>query len=171
LKLVSLIGASGSGKSTLLRALEAQEAWPDPCFVYFDDILAEPAFAFATTKIKMEDWQREATLKWCRRLSQGEDKSKVIFMDGQTRYDYLEEGCRLAGLELGAIILLDCDDATRLQRLRDRGQPELGDQQMLDWAAWLRRDALKHRLSVLDTTGQVFEQSLAELVKVLKVYL
>jgi hypothetical protein len=162
-----LIGASGSGKTSLLRALQASDSGQAFHFIYFDDIFTEPAFNAMTTKFQGEEWQRQATLEWCRRI--GVTGEGVTLMDGQTRFSFLEEGCRGAGLAPARVILVDCDDGSRRQRLGLRGQPELADQQMMDWAQWLRNDAVKNGLLIFDTSGKLFEESLTELVRLLEI--
>ncbi len=50
------------------------------------------------------------------------------------------------------MILMDCDDETRTRRLtQERGQPELANPRMMDWARFLRREAHEAGCEVLDT--------------------
>ena len=58
-----------------------------------------------------------------------------------------------AAIEDFHVILLDCDDATRARRLvADRRQPELANTTMMNWAAYLRREAAQAGCETLDTS-------------------
>jgi hypothetical protein len=61
------------------------------------------------------------------------------------------------------VILVDCDDATRTQRLTtNRNQPELADPTMRVWAEFLRREAKEAGCEVLDTSQLSLEDSVEQ---------
>src|SRR5262249_52986155 len=77
---------------------------------------------------------------------------KGILFEGQMRLSFLREAISPAGIANHRIILLDCDDATRTQRLGvERGQSDLANPTMLNWAKFLRDEAQNARCEILDT--------------------
>lgn len=57
------------------------------------------------------------------------------------------------------MILVDCDDATRIRRLvTSRAQPELATADMMIWAEFLRREAKESGCEVLDTSHLSLER-------------
>lgn len=69
------------------------------------------------------------------------------------RLSFIEDAAAAAGITNYALILVDCDDATRARRLIiDRGSPDLATTTMMNWARYLRDEARKLRCLVLDTT-------------------
>lgn len=64
------------------------------------------------------------------------------------------------------MILVDCDDETRLQRLKvDRQQPELATEEMLNWASYLRKEALEACCGVLDTSQMSVDESARSILR------
>src|SRR5690348_10020221 len=104
-----LIGASGVGKTSAMKALEKRR--PDIIFCYFDHIGAPPVEEEVKTSVSGEEWQRQMTIEWVKRIkAQSLDHAPVI-LDGQTRQLFIEEACRLAGLSDYKIVLFHCEDA------------------------------------------------------------
>jgi hypothetical protein len=69
-----------------------------------------------------------------------------------------------AAIDYAQIVLVDCDPVKRNERLHmDRGQPDLANPQMDCWAAYLRGQADALQLSIIDTSDNLPDQSLAEL--------
>ncbi|WP_197086886.1 hypothetical protein [Bradyrhizobium sp. LTSPM299] len=105
-------------------------------------------------------WQRAMTIEWARRMS-GEIASSDILLDGQTRPSFIAEACELNAIKRYRIILIDCSEDVRRERLVRRGQPELANEQMMEWGRWLLRETTKvgwdiiHNddLSIAETTG------------------
>ena len=82
-----------------------------------------------------------------------------VLFEGQARIAFITEALRLAPVPDAKIILVDCDDKTRTDRLCNlRKQPELANQQMMDWAESLRQEALQAGVQILDTSKQSVEQ-------------
>ncbi len=50
------------------------------------------------------------------------------------------------------VILLDCSDEERRRRLFDRGQKELADENMMNWAKYLRRESELRGYHIIDIT-------------------
>ena len=156
MRLVILTGASGAGKTAIARAIAERHA--DAVSVLHFDSIGVPSTAEMIAQYgSPEGWQRAKTIEWFAKLSAM--SGKTLF-EGQVRIAFLEEAARLSALSNYKIVLVDCDDETRARRLSlDRGQPELANQTMFDWARYLRLEAVKGGYPDLDTSLLSLEES------------
>ena len=107
------------------------------------------------------------TLEWLNRIVVMLD-CPVLF-EGQMRMSFIQEGLVSAGITSARIVLVDCDDATRLYRLsHERKQPELADANMMMWAKFLRREADAGGFEVFDTSKISIEESVAHVCELLR---
>ena len=68
------------------------------------------------------------------------------------------------GIAYTQIVLVDCDPVIRNERLRlERNQPELANQRMDCWPAYLRGQADALNLSIIDTSQDSIDKSLSML--------
>jgi len=131
-----LFGSSGSGKTFVLDA--ARERMPGLATHDFDEI-GVPRGADTA-------WRHRADEKWVRRALDYEVEGTDLLLAGQTPFGELLATPSAPRLEAISACLLDCDDETRLARVRARG-PEwiartAGDlDDYLRWAEWMRRHA------------------------------
>jgi hypothetical protein len=125
-----LFGSSASGKSVALTELRrrrlARLAIHD-----FDEIgvPVEPDRA----------WRQRANEIWLCRALEYQATGMDVLLAGQTPFGELLATPSAPLLEGVFGCLLDCDDATRLTRLRMRGDGNVDA--YLSWAAWMRRHA------------------------------
>jgi hypothetical protein len=131
-----LFGSSGAGKSLALTALSNRV--PGLAIHDFDEIGVPPD---ANTV-----WRHRANEVWIRRAIDHQANGTDLLLAGQTPLGELLAVPSAPRLEAIAACLLDCDDDTRLARLRARGPTWLarvpGDlQDYLNWADWMRRHA------------------------------
>jgi hypothetical protein len=88
----------------------------------------------------------------------------VAVLDTQIRPHRALEVLRQARIDDAQIVLVDCEPVKRNARLHtDRSQPELANPQMDCWAAYLRGQADALKLSIIDTSNDSVEESLAQL--------
>jgi hypothetical protein len=150
--LVILIGASGSGKTTIARAIRHRYA-EEVEVLYFDQIGVPPVEEMVAAYGSGEAWQRAKTLDWMAKLAQLAKSGRRLLFEGQTRLSFLEEGASAASDLAYFPILVDCDDETRSKRLAiERKQPELADEDMMNWARYLRSEAKGRGCEILNTT-------------------
>ncbi len=161
---VVLIGAAGSGKTTIARAIA--QRYPDAVQVFhFDRIGVPPVEQMIAEHGSGEGWQRAKTLEWMARLAPLSRSGRPLLLEGQTRLAFLAEGARAAGGAAYLPILLDCDDETRSRRLAlERQQPELANEEMMNWARHLRGAARRGGCEILDTSTLALEQCIIEVV-------
>ncbi|WP_085032783.1 AAA family ATPase [Ensifer aridi] len=150
--LVILIGASGSGKTTIARAIEDRFAESVDVF-FFDRIGVPSAEQMIAVYGSGAGWQRAKTVEWMAKRAQVAKTGRKVVFEGQTRLSFLADGASAAGALAYLPILLDCNDETRSKRLTiDRGQPELANEDVINWARYLRREAKDNGCEVLDTS-------------------
>jgi hypothetical protein len=100
------------------------------------------------------------TLTWMARIAALRGSDCPVLFEGQMRLAFVQEGLKSAGIADSRLILLDCDDATRMHLLvAHRKQPELANPAMMNWAALLRREARAGGYEVLDTSKLSLEEA------------
>ena len=160
-RLYFLIGASGVGKTSSMKALGKRR--PDLVFRHFDPIGAAPVEEVVNKSASGEEWQRQMTIAWVKRIKAELLDHAPVILDGQTRQSFIEEACRLEGLSDYKIVLFHCEDSVRDARVIARGHPELASSKMANWAKYLRRWALDRGDVVIDTTALTMEEAADEL--------
>jgi chloramphenicol 3-O-phosphotransferase len=149
-----LFGSSCAGKTSALAALRARRL-RDLVVHDFDEI-GVPSDADVA-------WRRDANDVWLERALAYEAQGKDLVLAGQTPVGELLDSPSASRLERIAACLVDCDDATRLRRLRARAlDPERRDD-LIRWAAWLRRHADDARVRAIDTSALPVEEVADEL--------
>jgi GTPase SAR1 family protein len=148
-----LTGASGAGKTTLILKLNE---------------LAIPGIkGINCDRVKIEsstDRQADILCYWISHLSQAETGIELAVLDTQIRPHRALEVLSQATIEYAQVVLVDCDPVKRNERLHmDRSQPELANSRMDCWAAYLRGQADALKLSIIDTSSDKIDKSLAEL--------
>jgi hypothetical protein len=131
-----LFGSSAAGKTVALNGLQGRV---DGLAVHdFDEIGVPPGADTA--------WRHRADEQWVRRALAYQAEGIDLLLAGQTPFGELLAAPSAPRLEAISACLIDCDDETRVARLRARG-PEwfartAGDlQDYLAWAAWMRGHA------------------------------
>lgn len=136
-----VIGASGSGKTSAVHELE-KSGRPGLKTFFFDRIGVPSEQERIERWGSGGGWQRAMTIEWVRRMS-GELAHSDVLLDGQTRPSFIVEACELSAVTRYRIILIDCSEDVRRERLVQRGQPELANEQMMEWGRWLLRETRK----------------------------
>jgi hypothetical protein len=105
------------------------------------------------------------TVAWMKRLAALAQSQKKLLFEGQMRLAVVTDAPESAGISCRSI-LIDCDDDTRRHRLAvDRGQPELANDEMIGWAAFLRREAITANAEILDTSSLSLDESVAAVIE------
>lgn len=162
-KLYFLIGASGAGKTTAAKSLAEKRA--DVAFCYSDSIGVPTPEEMIRDYGSGEEWQRANTIKWVGIMKERYLPTKITVLDSQTRPSFIKEACELNGIENFDIILFDCSDDIRTQRLHVREQPELADERMMNWAKFLREES--NGFTILDNSGLSKEETVEALDKLI----
>lgn len=166
-KIIFVIGASGSGKTTIIKAFD-KAGLSNFKTVYFDSI-GVPSLEEMNVKYNgPEGWQRIKTIEWVKTIKETLISDTHVILDGQTRPIFIEEACIENKIIAYEVILFDCSDQERTERLVARGHPELANEQMMNWARYLRQECQKRAYQIIDNTGFTFEETLCQFLDWLK---
>ena len=145
-------GASGAGKTATVKELQSRGVPGVRCF-HFDSAGVPAIEIMERNHGSAEQWQASMTNHWLARLAALGSDVRVAVLDAQTRPSTVFAAPGAGEAWRAHVILFDCSAAVRAERLRGpRGQPELVDARMDQWAAYLRREADTLGLSVIDTS-------------------
>lgn len=165
-KIYFIIGASGAGKTTATQELEKSRA--DIKFFYPDKEFEVPSLEEMTEKYgSPSDWQKAKTVEWVAYVKEKYLKDSPVVIETQSRGEFIELACKENGIQDYEIILFDCNDKTRNDRLLERGQPELVNENMNNWAKFLREDSQKRGAKVIDTSNLSREEAVKVLSEML----
>ncbi len=160
MKLVILTGASGAGKTSIVQSIE--RSYPGVHCLHFDSIGVPSHEEMISRYGSGEEWQRLMTTIWLKRIRNNYDQSNMILFEGQMKLSYIEQALKQYPIQNNSTILIDCNDEVRSERLRkERNQPELDNEKMMNWARYLRSEAQENLVQILDTGSQSLEESVA----------
>ena len=152
-KLIVLTGASGAGKTTIVNHIRSTVHEQPISFLHFDSIgvptVSEMQIKFGSP----ENWQKAKTFEWMTRIKKEYLGHTHVLFEGQSRIEFLKLATVEADINDPKIILIDCNDVDRYKRLSvDRNQPDLANQQMMDWAKYQREEASRKNCHILNTS-------------------
>jgi hypothetical protein len=114
-------------------------------------------------------WQRAMTIEWMQRIAPLLHSGKTVLFEGQMRIAFIEEAIAAAGITNARIVLIDCSDSVRTARLtHDRRQPELANEDMMNWGRFLREEAKQRGYEIFDTGSIPFNSSVDHLIAYLR---
>jgi adenylate kinase family enzyme len=160
---VILTGASGSGKTTISKAIASRYA--DSVDVYhFDQVGVPSTEEMRATCGSVEAWQLAKTHEWMAKIAANRRTQRHVLFEGQMRCSFALEAAAAAEITEFILILVDCDDDTRIRRLISRRrQPDLATPTMMSWARYLRNEAQQLRCTILDTTLLSLEECVTQI--------
>ncbi len=161
-----ITGASGVGKTTLLAGLKKKYCNTTWIFLSFDSVGVPPIKEMITKHGSASNWQRDTTYKWIdKMLKEYQDKER-IFLEGQVNIEFINEGFKKHYFENYKIVLIDCAEEEMGYRLaHKRGHPELLTQDMRNWLKFLRNQAKKLNVPIINTTNRSLEDIVKEFEK------
>jgi uridine kinase len=166
-KVFFVTGASGSGKTTIIKELERLH--PDHFVFYYFDSVGVPSFHEMKRKYGSgEAWQRQTTIQWVKQIKREFLPQKSAILEGQMRISFILEACKENDISDFQIFLFDCNDEERKKRLISRGQSDLANQKMLDWAEYLRNEVVTIPGAIIfDTSSLQIEEAVTKLWQVM----
>lgn len=161
-KVYFLIGASGAGKTTAAKELEKIRS--DIRFCYYDSIGVPTKEEMIKEYGSIENWQKVKTIKWLKDIKEKYLSDNPVLLDGQTRPEFIQIACAESAIQNYQVILFDCTDDIRTARLVARGQSELANKDMTNWANLLRTESKKYNYNIVDTS-QVLLSDMASILE------
>jgi hypothetical protein len=114
------------------------------------------------------EWQRLATKQWIYKAIY-EVKEPFVIIEGQMNFNFIYEAFQHYKFNNYNIVLVDCDEVEMIRRLKEnRYQPELANEEMKNWRRYLREQALKRNIPIINTTNLVIEEVIENLEEILK---
>jgi shikimate kinase len=155
-----LSGASGVGKTSIIKKLKAHyHSFSDYAFVHFDSIGVPSPEEMIEQAGSGEKWQELTTYRWIEKITVEYQDKKIVVIEGQINLDFIEAACHKFEIVRYFIILIDCDwEIMRDRLVHNRQQPDLVNQDMKNWATFLRKQAQRKNLPIIDTSHQTLEQ-------------
>jgi thymidylate kinase len=161
-----ITGASGVGKTTAIEALQAKHKGRDDLrFLNFDSIGVPSLETMNQDYGSPEEWQRQTTKQWVKRLM-NEFEEPLIILEGQVNLDFIEEAFADQNFENWRTVLIDCEESEMLNRITERGQPELATDDMCHWRQYLRDQAESKGVLVVNTAGKIITDTVQDLEEV-----
>ncbi len=167
-KLFFITGASGAGKTTAVKNIQAENP-AGFAFCFYDSIGVPSPEEMKRKFGSGHGWQKATTKYWVKKMKAEYLDTKSAILDGQARPEFIDAACKENGVTDYQVILFDCSDEERAKRLIKRGHPELVNQDMTNWAKFLREEAIKRGDKIIDTTNLSEEESKKELKNILGV--
>jgi len=165
-KIIFVLGASGSGKTTTVEYIESEN--PDKYFfAYFDQPKVPSEEEIEKQYGNWENWGIQRTNEWLDKIK-NKNKDRVTIFDIQTKPENIENACKKFEITDYAIIILDCSNEERKKRLIERGQPNLINDSLFDWAQFLRDEACKNDYIIIDNTELIKKKGFKKVKEVLK---
>ena len=165
-KLYFLIGASGVGKTTASSLLENKRK--DIKFIYPDKEMVIPSKEEMINLFgSVENYQKDQTVKRVKRIKDEFLNNQPVLIDTQSRFEFIKNACKENQIDNFQVILFDCEDSIRNERLHMRGQPHLINQDMDNWAKFLREDCKKNKCVIVDTTSLKIHEMMESLENII----
>ena len=150
--IIFISGASGAGKTTLLRELSNRLSLQSAEWLHFDSIGVPSVDEMVKNYGSPSEWQRAMTELWFEKILNEHKNRPLVFFEGQVNLDFIEAACKKHDFRNYTTILIHCDDTIRHKRLRiNRKQPELINQDMDNWARFLKKQAAEKSVTILDS--------------------
>jgi shikimate kinase len=161
-------GVSGAGKTTILKKL-CKQLSPQTSHCFHFDSIGIPTIDEMIEKYgSPSEWQYAMTQTWVNRLLTEYGDKPLLILEGQINLKFIEEICKKHNFKNYRIILIHADNEIRHQRLRvNRKQPALVNQDMDDWAAFLKRQAIDMKVSIFNSNSKNLENVVQEILKIL----
>jgi guanylate kinase len=163
-----LSGASGAGKTTIVEKLKTSNRFPDSVFLHFDSIGVPSVEEMIEQAGSGKKWQELTTYRWIEKIVSECEDERIVVIEGQTDLDFIEAACRKFKITKYLIILIDCNWKAMEERLlHARQQPELVNQDMKNWADFLRKQAQCKKLPIINTSHLSLEQAVESISEII----
>jgi hypothetical protein len=116
------------------------------------------------------EWQKAMTYHWVKKLLNNFQDEKLVIFEGQVNLDFIVSAFAGFDFDRYKIILVHCENTVRHKHLhQDRNQPELVNDNMDNWSAFLKKQAIDKSALILDTTLMSKEEMVEQFKKLIDV--
>ena len=166
-RLFFIIGSSGSGKTTAVDAIDSMKM-ANLIVCHSDSEKVPSVEEMIRDHGSTDEWQKNTTMKWVKKIKEEYLENNKVILDTQSRPSFIKEACEKNEILDYKIILIDCSDEERKRRLIDeRKSPELANEQMMNWAKYLREKCVENNCNILDNTNLSKEETLIKLLELI----
>ncbi len=167
-RIIVLTGASGVGKTSSINGLISRLAKDSYEFYKFDSIKVPKVKEMIEKYGSTTEWQRIKTYEWISLIVK-KSQTKTIIFEGQMNIDFIIEGFKNENFDNYRIVLLDCSEKEMKRRLiQERKQAELANEDMSNWLIYLRNQAIKRNIEIIDTSKLTKEKTLDILTTIIE---
>lgn len=167
-KFVFITGASGAGKTTLTKKLENELDSNDWIVNYFDSIGVPSVDVMVNEFGSCEKWQEWATHSWIEKLATLSENKNVI-LEGQFNPKFAIDALEKLNILNYVFICVHSNRAIREKRLiENRNQPELVNEDMDNWAEFLKKKTLEIGGEIIDTSDSDLYKSVNEVKNIIQ---
>jgi hypothetical protein len=152
--LLCITGASGAGKTTLLETLRTKVEPRHLPTLAFDSLGVPTLEQMVAGWESGRGWQKAMTWHWVQTAKNVFRTHPLVVLEGSFDPQYAIAACTANRMRF-AIVCLHAADDVRRERLVKRGQPELANDEMSTWAAYLREHTQQLGGHVVDATPDV----------------
>lgn len=169
-KIYFITGASGVGKTSLVSSLkEKYKNKNDWMFLHFDSIDVPTQKEMREKFGSTENWQKEKTFWWIKKIVSEFNDKEVIIFEGQVNLQFIKEGFAQNNFSHYEIILIDCsEDVMEKRLLKYRNQPELVNENMKNWLLYLRNQAKNFEIPIIDTSHITIGELTKAFIKIIE---
>ena len=166
-----ITGASGTGKTSLVSELKNKYKNKNWTFLNFDSIGIPSSEEMIKQSGSGENWQRDTTFKWIKKMLNEYKEKEIIIFEGQVNLKFIKDGFSQNNFSNFDIILIDCNEEIMTKRLtEDRKQPELLTQDMKNWLKFIRKQAKDLKVNIIYTSNKNKFEVLKSFELILKKY-
>lgn len=166
-RIVFMSGASGAGKTHLVAACEATFIHPQLQYVHFDQIGVPSLEVMQDEFGSTEQWQAAMTLEWVRRFKEDYVDTQLFIFEGQYNFEFARKACQQWAIQHYQLVLVTVPAAVKMERLIYlRHQPELANENMLNWANFLDGQAQTLGATIIDTSTESTEKAVKQILEI-----
>ncbi len=169
-KIIFLTWASWVGKTTITNELKKSlENTKWVVFSSFDDEKKIPEEKEVMEKWwSWESWQEQTSLEYIKNITEKNKNAVLLILDRQANLDFIEKWFEEINYKNYKIVLVTCSVDKMKKRLEKRKQPELFNENMINWIKFLEKQAEEKWVKILDTSEISVKESILEIKKLIK---
>ena len=159
-----LTGSSGCGKTFLAESIAVKLKGLKAEIIHFDRVGVPTVEKMISECGSVDKWQEKTTREWVNRIAAIRDKA-VVFFEGQYNPKFALDAAMAKGLKDYKLAVVTADQTIWQARLSgSRGQPALVNDDMRNWAKYLKDETVKLGGAVIDTSKSNVDKNIEEVM-------